>query len=352
MIGDSSTHEAPPIDDAVERQPLARVARRSAHADGHLVDGDDPLDRRAVDAPAPRSGASSTSDSTDRRVRSSAKVSSVVPSANSTSTQAPSAYAPMPTAPTAASAISTFMSSEPRRSAATAARAIGQPPTAIDEQVQRLGDDPRRARPGRATTATARTTIAATVETARRSRRQNGGLRVARRPRRPAVRGNPRARHGRQHALRPARRPTAPASPAPNDTSAASTPVERRRRRARPSARTPRSPCPRRGSATAVAARPARRRLRRRRAPAGSRAARSGGAACDGPAPSDRRRRARRPASVSAYMTILPSRRERTSPAVRRSAHVMRDEVLRALDDPGQVADAQLVRRPAAPARS
>ena len=38
----------------------------------------------------------------------------------------------MPTAPTAASAISTFMSSERRAARPTAARAIGQPPTAID----------------------------------------------------------------------------------------------------------------------------------------------------------------------------------------------------------------------------
>ena len=43
-------------------------------------------------------------------------------------------------------------------------------------------------------------------------------------------------------------------------------------------------------------------------------------------------------------MTIFPSRRDLTSSAQPERAHVVRDEVLRPLDDPGQVADAQLIR--------
>src|SRR3954447_25150890 len=79
----------------------------------------------------------------------------------------------MPTAPTAASVISTFMSSERRRSAASAARAIGQPPTAIDARYSGSATS-RDALASVATTATASSAIDSVVETVRASRRQNG----------------------------------------------------------------------------------------------------------------------------------------------------------------------------------
>ena len=49
-----------------------------------------------------------------------------------------------------------------------------------------------------------------------------------------------------------------------------------------------------------------------------------------------------RPSSVRVYMTSLPSRRERTIPSERKRPHVVRDEVLRAPGDPGEVAHAKL----------
>ena len=79
----------------------------------------------------------------------------------------------MPTAPRAASVISTFMSRLRRRSAASAARAIAQPPTAIDARYS--GSATARDAPASvATTAAARSATDAVVETVRASRRQNG----------------------------------------------------------------------------------------------------------------------------------------------------------------------------------
>ena len=79
----------------------------------------------------------------------------------------------MPTAPTAASVISTFMSSEPRRSPARAERAIDQPPTAIDARYS--GSATARDAPdSEATTAAASSTSDPDTETVRASRRQNG----------------------------------------------------------------------------------------------------------------------------------------------------------------------------------
>lgn len=51
------------------------------------------------------------------------------------------------------------------------------------------------------------------------------------------------------------------------------------------------------------------------------------------------------PRSVIEYMTILPSRRELASPAVRSARIMVGDEVFRAPRDPCQIADAQLVGR-------
>ena len=168
-------------------------------------------------------GASSASASTERRVRSSANVSSVVPSANSTSTQAPSAYAPMPTAPTLASAISTFMSRTRRRSAIVAARATGQPPTAIESRytgsATSLG-----AESSVATTAEARIRHASTVETARASRRQNGWSDRAARRCSTGRAENP-ARVTAAMTASASGLPQSSSDAEPNDTRASSTPA-------------------------------------------------------------------------------------------------------------------------------
>ncbi len=69
--------------------------------------------------------------------------------------------------------MSTFMSSERRRSPASAARAIGQPPTAIESRYS--GSATVRGAPARSTpTAIASTAAATNVETVRASWRQNG----------------------------------------------------------------------------------------------------------------------------------------------------------------------------------
>ena len=120
-----------------------------------------------------RAGARSISDATVRRLRSSAIASKPVPTANSTSTHAPSAYSPIPTAPTAASAISTFMSRRRRPRASTAARAIGQPPTTIESRYSGSATT-RGADASDATTASASRPTDSVVDSARASRRQNG----------------------------------------------------------------------------------------------------------------------------------------------------------------------------------
>ena len=119
------------------------------------------------------SGASSLSASTDRRVRSSASASRVVPTANRTSTQAPSARSPIPTAPIAASAMRTFMSRVRRRSAVSAARATGQPPTTIESRYSESATA-RGAPVSDATTAASSAATAIDVDRARGVRRQNG----------------------------------------------------------------------------------------------------------------------------------------------------------------------------------
>ena len=48
------------------------------------------------------------------------------------------------------------------------------------------------------------------------------------------------------------------------------------------------------------------------------------------------------PSRVSMYMTILPSRRRLTSPAAFRAPYVVRHQLLRPLDDPCEVAHAEL----------
>ena len=105
----------------------------------------------------------------------------------------------MPTAPTAASVISTFMSSEPRRSPARAERAIDQPPTAIDARY-RGSATARDAPDSEATTAAASSTSDPDTETVRASRRQNGaaGSTPPTRQRRRAI---ARARDGGRHTV-------------------------------------------------------------------------------------------------------------------------------------------------------
>ena len=128
----------------------------------------------------------------------------------------------MPTAPTAASAISTFMSRLPRRTATAAARAIGQPPTAIESRYSG-SDTARGAEAIDDATARSSRSTAAVVDTARRSRRQNGAWPVAR-PRRSAGRARYPARLTAPVMRAAGASPSTVSVPAPNDTWAALTP--------------------------------------------------------------------------------------------------------------------------------
>ncbi len=200
---------------------------------------------------------------------------------------------------------------------------------------------PRAARPpATRPRATASSATDAVVESARASRRQNGATSASlASPRRPA-----RAIAGARD--RRARRASGATSPVDEHRRRRRTTPRRRGRRparrppSRPSARTPRSPCRRRGSARAARARD-RVGLGRRRPGAigsiGSSSRRAGPRLAEHDVDAARGRR-----SVSAYMTILPSRRERTSPAARSARTWCETSFSARSDDPRQVAHAQL----------